>query len=360
MFSPVDHAMMTRALELAEKGLCTAKPNPMVGCVIAKNDQIIAEGFHARAGEAHAEVNALAAAGGKARGATAYVTLEPCAHTGRTPPCSDALVRAGITRVVAALSDPFSSVAGRGFTALAAAGITTEEGLLAESARWLNRGFFSRTTKGRPWVRLKMAMSLDGRTALASGESKWISGEAARADVQHWRARSCAILTGLNTVLTDNPSLTVRDPQLQSCVHPIRVVLDTKGRIPAASNVLDSSVTTLLVHADDTVPDYRSDAQGFAVRRINGHLDLAAVMTQLGQREINEVQVEAGSLLASGLLQAELIDELLLYVAPVLLGDLGRPLFADCNPLNMSERIGFRIRQAQMMGDDLRLILTRN
>ncbi len=360
MFTLTDQLMMRRALELAELGAYTCRPNPMVGCVIARGDQIVGEGFHQRAGESHAEVHALKDAGAKARGATAYVTLEPCAHMGKTPPCADALVRAGITRVVAAAGDPFHAVAGRGFTALGAAGINVEQGLLAAEARWQNRGFFTLNTRGRPWVRIKMAMSLDGRTALAHGESKWISNEASRADVQRWRARSGALLTGLRTVIADDPGLTVRIPDLNDFVTPLRVVLDCFGKTPAKANILNDEAPTVLIHANDIVPDYDDRISGFSVPRIGEHLDLNAVLTQLGQRGVNEVQVEAGASLAGALLKANLVDELLLYIAPILLGDSGRPLFADIQVDKMAERIGFSLRECVSLGSDTRLTLTRD
>ncbi|HZH42963.1 MAG TPA: bifunctional diaminohydroxyphosphoribosylaminopyrimidine deaminase/5-amino-6-(5-phosphoribosylamino)uracil reductase RibD, partial [Lysobacter sp.] len=225
-YTATDHALMARALRLAEHGAYTTKPNPMVGCVIAHGADVVGEGWHERAGEPHAEVHALRQAGARARGATVYVTLEPCAHTGRTGPCADALIEAGVSRVVAAMRDPFPQVAGAGFERLRAAGIAVEVGLMETQARALNRGFLSRIERGRPWVRVKLAASLDGRSALASGESKWISGEASRRDVQRWRARAGAILTGAGTVLADDPSLTVRLEDDTPFVAPLRVVLD--------------------------------------------------------------------------------------------------------------------------------------
>ena len=307
MFSSFDHAYMARALQLAERGLYTAKPNPMVGCVIARKDKIVGEGFHLRTGEPHAEVHALREAGEDARGATAYVTLEPCAHMGRTPPCADALVAAGITRVVAACRDPFASVDGDGFRKLMAAGVTTETGLMEGAARELNRGFFSRIERGRPWLRVKLAMSLDGRTGLASGESKWITSRAARADVQHWRARCGAILTGSGTVLADDPQLTVRLDEAVQVTAPVRVVLDTRGRVSHATRVFDDSAQTIAVHAVDIVPDYGDDIVAFAVPRDGDGLDLRAMLSQLAQRDINEVQVEAGATLCGSMMRQGLV-----------------------------------------------------
>lgn len=356
-YSAIDHAMMARALRLAEHGVYTAKPNPIVGCVIAQGDHVLGEGFHARAGQAHAEVHALRMAGEQARGATAYVTLEPCAHQGRTPPCADALVAAGITRVVAACCDPFASVDGAGFRKLMAAGVVVESGLMEIQARELNRGFFSRIERGRPWVRIKLAMSLDGRTALANGESKWISSEAARSDVQHWRARSGAILTGSGTVFADDPQLNVRLPDHIEVAPPLRVVLDSGGRLTEKFRVFDNSAKTLAVHALDTVPNYSDAMAAFAVPRLGAQLDLNAVLSQLAQRDMNEVQVEAGATLSSALLRAGLMDELLLYIAPVLLGDQGLPLFTGLNVANMSERLGLKVMDSRQIGPDFRLLL---
>ncbi|HEU0154299.1 MAG TPA: bifunctional diaminohydroxyphosphoribosylaminopyrimidine deaminase/5-amino-6-(5-phosphoribosylamino)uracil reductase RibD [Arenimonas sp.] len=357
-FTARDHAHMARALQLAERAAFTTQPNPMVGCVIADGDQVLGEGWHVRAGEPHAEVHALREAAGRARGATAYVTLEPCAHHGRTPPCADALVAAGVTRVVAACRDPYHQVSGQGFAKLQAAGITVEYGLMEAAARHLNRGFFSRMERGRPWVRVKLGMSLDGRTALASGESKWITSEAARADVMRWRARAGALMTGIATVLADDPRLTVRLPEGVDFVPPLRVVLDERGRLPALSQVLtDGLAPTLVVHGDDVVPDYDDDVRAFAVRRVDGGLDLSAVLSQLAQRGVNELQVEAGATLSGALLKAGLVDELLLYIAPVLLGERARPLFAGIDPATMAERIGLKLVESRQVGPDLRLSL---
>jgi diaminohydroxyphosphoribosylaminopyrimidine deaminase/5-amino-6-(5-phosphoribosylamino)uracil reductase len=356
-WTALDHAMMARALQLAERGAYTTKPNPMVGCVIVRKDKIVGEGFHVRAGEPHAEVHALREAGEKARGATAYVTLEPCAHTGRTPPCADALVAAGITRVVAASGDSYASVDGEGFRKLNAAGVMTETGLMQAAARELNRGFFSRIERGRPWLRVKLAMSIDGRTAMADGESKWITSRAARADVQKWRARSSAILTGSGTVLADDPQLTVRLAGGIDVTPPVRVVLDTRGRLSPETRVFDGTAQTIAVHAVDMVPDYRDDITAFAVPRDGDGLDLHATMSQLAQREFNEIQVEAGATLCGALLRDGLVDEILLYVAPVLLGDKGRALFAGLGVNLMAERHGLTLIDSRQVGPDLRLLL---
>jgi diaminohydroxyphosphoribosylaminopyrimidine deaminase/5-amino-6-(5-phosphoribosylamino)uracil reductase len=317
----------------------------------------VGEGYHVRAGEPHAEVFALRQAGDKARGATAYVTLEPCAHTGRTPPCADALVAAGVTRVVAASSDPYSRVDGEGFRKLMAAGVEVEKGLMNAQARELNRGFFSRIERGRPWVRIKMAASLDGRTALASGDSKWISSEAARADVQLWRARAGALLTASGTALADDPMLTVRLPANSEAQPPLRVVLDSRGRLPSTLKLFDAAAPTLAVNSSDVVPDYDDRIRAFALPRDGEGLDLRALMAQLAQREINEVQVEAGATLGGALLRAGLVDEVLLYLAPVLLGDAGRPLFAGLGVDSMDARLGMELVDTRRIGPDLRLLL---
>ena len=326
VFSDTDHRHMQRALDLAARGAWTTRPNPMVGCVIAHGEEIVGEGWHQRAGGPHAEVFALREAGERARGATAYVTLEPCAHHGRTPPCVEALIQAGIARVVAALRDPFAQVDGAGFEHLRAARISVESGLLQTPARELNRGFLSRIERGRPWLRIKLAMSLDGRTALANGESKWITGEAARADVQRWRARAGALLTGSGTVLADDPRLTVRLPDAE--VAPVlRVALDRHLRTPAAAHFLDGQAPTLLFHAPDATPDARFAAvECEALPAAGLGLSLPAALQRLAARGINEVQVEAGPILGGALFEQGLADELLLYIAPVLLGSDARPL----------------------------------
>jgi diaminohydroxyphosphoribosylaminopyrimidine deaminase / 5-amino-6-(5-phosphoribosylamino)uracil reductase len=356
--STADVTHMTQALRLAERGLYTTQPNPRVGCVIAHGEQVVGRGWHERAGQPHAEVFALREAGEHARGATAYVTLEPCAHHGRTPPCADALIAAGVARVVIAADDPFPQVAGRGVEKLRAAGITVETGLLRDAARELNIGFFSRIERKRPWVRVKLAMSLDGRTALAHGESKWITGEAARADVQRWRARSSAILTGSGTVLADNPRLTVRLED-EAFTPPLRVVLDRRLRTPAGSHVLDGQVPTLVLHgADATVSDHRFDhVEQVVVAGQNGVLDLHAVLTMLAERGCSEVHVEAGPTLCGALFAAGLADELLLYIAPLVLGDSARPLLHLPSLSSMADRWSLRTIDQRQLGQDWRLQL---
>jgi len=357
-FSAADHAHMARALRLAEAGLYTTQPNPRVGCVIAHGEDIVGEGFHARAGEPHAELFALRATGDRARGATAYVTLEPCAHFGRTPPCADALVAAGVARVVAACEDPNPKVAGGGFAKLRDAGIAVEIGLMREAARELNRGFFSRIERGQPWVRVKLAMSLDGRTALADGASQWITGAAARADVQRWRARSSAILTGSGTVRADDPHLTVRLADGDAFVPALRVVLDTGLATPASVHVLDGTAPTLVLHA----PDARRAAhfgkvECAAIPLRDGRIDLPAALTLLAQRGVNELQVEAGATVCGALFAQELVDELLLYVAPTLLGDTARPLLALAGLESIASARRLRMIDQRRIGDDWRLLL---
>lgn len=359
-FSAIDHQHMAHALRLAEQGLCTTQPNPRVGCVIADGEQVLSSGWHQRAGGPHAEVHALRAAGERSRGATAYVTLEPCAHHGRTPPCADALIAAGVSRVVIAADDPFPQVDGRGIGKLRAAGVVVESGLMCEAARELNVGFFSRIERGRPWVRLKMAMSLDGRTALANGKSVWITGEAARADVQRWRARSSAILTGSGTVLIDDPRLTVRLPAAEDFVPPLRVVLDRHLRVPAHAHVLDGSAPTLVLH-DAALAAPLSPAAGVIYEAValdeQGRFDLPAVLRLLASHDINEVHVEAGATLGGALFAQGLVDEMLLYIAPVFLGDGARPLLQLPLLEEMSQRWQMTVVEQRVIGEDWRLRL---
>ncbi len=357
MFTATDHAMMARALRLAERGAFTTRPNPMVGCVLAQGDAVVGEGWHQRKGGPHAEVFALQAAGDRARGATAYVTLEPCAHHGSTPPCVDALIAAGVARVVGAMRDPFPQVDGAGFDKLRAAGIAVEHGLMEAQARELNRGFLARIERGRPWLRVKLAMSLDGRTALASGDSKWISGEASRHDVQRWRARSGALLTGAGTVLADDPQLTVRLDDGSDFLPPLRVVLDPGLATVARGRVREGDAPTLYVHAPDARLPRGIDIDHVAVPTQGTRFDLGAVLQLLAARGINEVQLEAGATLAGAFLDAGLVDELLLYVAPVLLGQSARPLFDGLHIDAMAQRLKMRRIDTTVVGEDLRLLL---
>jgi diaminohydroxyphosphoribosylaminopyrimidine deaminase/5-amino-6-(5-phosphoribosylamino)uracil reductase len=356
-FSSIDHALMTRALRLAEHGAFTTRPNPMVGCVIAHGEDVVGEGWHQKKGGPHAEVFALQAAGDRAKGATAYVTLEPCAHTGSTGPCADALIAAGVARVVAAMRDPFPQVDGAGFEKLRAAGIVVESGLMEAQARELNRGFLSRIERGRPWLRVKLASSLDGRSAMASGDSKWISGEASRRDVQQWRARSGALLTGAGTVLADDPQLTARLDEGNEFVPPLRVVLDPGLATVARGRVREGDAPTLYLHAPEAKPPRGLQADHVAVPVRNGRFDLHAVLNLLATRGINEVQVEAGATLAGAFLAAGLVDELLLYIAPVLLGERARPLFDGLHIDAMTERLHLRVVDSRSIGHDIRLLL---
>lgn len=359
--SVVDAMHMAEALRLAERGLHTTQPNPRVGCVIAHGERVVGQGWHERAGEPHAEVHALREAGAEARGATAYVTLEPCAHHGRTPPCADALIAAGVGRVVIAAEDPFPQVAGQGIAKLRAAGITVESGLMRQAAREINIGFFSRIERHRPWVLVKLAMSLDGRTALANGESKWITGEAARMDVQRWRARSSAMLTGVGTVIADNPQLTVRLPTEASSrtYSPWRVILDRHLRTPAGSHVLDGQTPTLVLHSASVsaTDDRFARVECIAIAEHDGALDLHAVLALLAGRNCNELHVEAGPTLCGALFAAGLADELLIYMAPLLLGDTARPLLTLPPLADMAARWKLNVLDTRAIGQDLRLRL---
>ena len=356
-YSTIDHRMMARALRLAERAAFTTRPNPMVGCMIAHGEEVVGEGWHQRKGGPHAEVLALQAAGERAKGATAYVTLEPCAHTGSTGPCADALISAGVSRVVAAMRDPFPQVDGAGFDKLRVAGIAVESGLMEAQARELNRGFLSRIERGRPWLRVKLASSLDGRSAMASGDSKWISGEASRRDVQQWRARSGALLTGAGTVLADDPQLTVRLGDDSEFLAPLRVVLDPGLATVARGRVREGDAPTLYLHAPEAKPPRGLQADHVAVPVNKGRFDLDAVLRLLATRGINEVQVEAGATLAGAFLAAGLVDELLLYIAPVLLGERARPLFDGLHIDAMTERLRLRTVDSRSIGGDMRLLL---
>ena len=355
-FNDRDREQMRRALELAERGLFTTTPNPRVGCVIVREERVIGEGWHERAGEAHAEVAALAAAraaGEATRGATAYVTLEPCNHQGRTPPCTDALLAAGVSRVVAALRDP-NPAAGNGGERLRAAGVAVEFGLCESQARELNIGWIHRLAAGRPWVRVKIAASLDGKTALDNGASQWITSEAARADGHRWRARSCAILTGIGTVLQDDPRLSVR--AIATSRQPLRVIVDRHGELPETARVLDGA-DVLIVSATAARRAWPNNVRHVQLPGPDGRVDLGAMMALLAAQGINELHVEAGAKLNGALLAAGLVDELLLYLAPSLLGDPARGMFALPAPLTeLARRVPLRIRECAPVGDDWRLV----
>ena len=357
--STADYRWMARALTLARRGLYSVDPNPRVGCVLVREGEIVGEGWHERAGEAHAEVIALAAAGDRARGATVYVTLEPCCHYGRTPPCTEALLQAGVARVVAAMSDPNPQVAGQGLAILREAGVAVECGLLEAEARAINPGFIRRMTQGRPLVRLKLAMSLDGRTALASGESQWLTGDPARRDVQRWRARSSAMLTGIGTVLADDPGLNVRLPNVSR--QPLRVILDRQLRTPPTARTLQLPGSVLIFTAvadpDRQAPLQRAGADIVVISSAGRGLNLAVVMAELARRECNEIHVECGPTLAGALLDAGLVDELIIYMAPVLLGDQARALFQLPELTRMRDRRTLELLETRAVGQDWRLRL---
>jgi len=356
----LDQAWMQRALDLAQNGAWSARPNPMVGCVLVRNNQLVGEGWHQRKGGPHAEIVALATAGECARGATAYVTLEPCAHTGRTGPCTQALIAAGVSRVVAAMRDPFAQVNGAGLACLQAAGISVSCGMLESQARALNAGYLARIERRRPWLRLKLASSLDGRTALANGESKWITGAAAREDVMRWRARAGAILTGSGTVLADDPQLTVRlsaaDNQ-RPWLPPLRVVLDSRLSSLHCCQIRNADAPTLYIHAPGYAPppDVSINHTDLPLRA--GKLDLSAVLSYLAEQEINEIHVEAGARLAGALLRENVVDEVLLYIAPVLLGEHARPLFSGLDIHTMAQRFQLEMMETLPLGEDIRLRL---
>lgn len=362
-----DHRHMARALRLAERGLYTTEPNPRVGCVLVKDGAVVGEGFHLRAGEPHAERLALAAAGEAARGATAYVTLEPCCHHGRTPPCTDALIAAGVAAVVSAMRDPNPRVAGQGHARLQAAGIAVRSGLMADEARALNPGFVRRMEGGRPHVRCKLAASLDGRTAMASGESRWISSEASRRDVHRLRARSSAIVTGIDTVLADDPSLNVRlgpsdlpgVERVAEIRQPLRVVLDSRLRCPPTARLLAlPGETAVLCVEEPAEPRAALVAAGATVVRLpagEGRVSIAAALAWLAAREANEVLLETGPTLAGAALQAGLVDELIVYLAPHLMGDGARGLFRLPGLARMAERIALEIVDLRQVGPDLRI-----
>ena len=347
-FSAFDHAMMARALGLAEKGLFTTTPNPRVGCVIASGERIVAEGWHEKAGSPHAEVVALERAGARAAGATLYINLEPCNHQGRTPPCAQALIGAKVARVVAAMRDPNPQAAGGG-EALAAAGIRFEHGLLEDAARELNIGFVSRMTRGRPWVRLKAAATLDGRTALDDGRSQWITGEEARRDGHRWRARACAVLTGAGTVRTDDPRLTVR--KVGTSRQPLRVVVDSHLETPPAAKVLHGEKALVFAAKGGALPN----AEVVALPNPNGKVDLPKMLQELGRRGINELHVEAGFRLNGSLLREGCVDEVLLYLNPSLLGASSQGI-ADLAASSLEGRTRLRILSLERFGEDLRIL----
>jgi len=354
-----DHRYMAHALRLAEKGIATTTPNPRVGCVLVKGGQLVGQGWHERAGGEHAEVAAIASSSVPVRGATAYVTLEPCSHTGRTPPCTDALKAAGIAEVVYAMQDPNPEVSGRGAAALQAADIRVRGGLMADAAATLNLGFISRMTRGRPWVRVKIAATLDGRTALADGDSRWITGKPARTDVHRLRAQSCAVMTGIGTVLADDPLLTVR--HVETSRQPLRVVVDNHLAFPTSAATLREPGGVIVATAssdDDRLEAVQTaGAEVLQLNTARGRVDLPKLMTSLGERGLNEILVEAGQSLNGALLANGLVDELIVYLNARVMGSSGRGMFALPVLETMERAMGFVITDTRMLGPDLRITL---
>jgi diaminohydroxyphosphoribosylaminopyrimidine deaminase / 5-amino-6-(5-phosphoribosylamino)uracil reductase len=352
LFSTFDHAMMRRALALAEKGLYTTTPNPRVGCVLTQGETVVGEGWHEKAGGPHAEVVAIEQAGARAAGATAYVTLEPCSHHGRTPPCIDLIEKNKIKRVVAAMLDP-NPKAAHGGAKLAAAGIAFEHGLMEAEAKELNIGFVSRMTRGRPWVRMKIAATLDGRTALADGKSQWITGPEARKDGHRWRARACAILTGIGTVKADDPRLTVRDVETRR--QPLRVVVDSRLEIPAEAKVLSGGALVFTAVEPKKIPN----AEVRKVSNPHGKVDLPAMLADLARRGVNELHVEAGFRLNGSLVREGCVDEFLLYLNPSLLGDAAQGMADLPGFSSLEERVKMTLVSLERVGDDIRILARR-
>jgi len=361
-FSVSDYEYMALAIRLAEKGRYTTAPNPNVGCVMVKNNQIVGQGYHHKAGQLHAERNAIADAADAAKGSTAYVTLEPCCHHGKTPPCTDGLIDASVNRVVIAMKDPNPLVSGKGIALLEQAGIDVSAGLMAEESKQLNLGFISRMKNKKPYVRCKLGMSLDGRTAMKNGESQWITGSEAREDVQRLRALSSAVVTGIGTILADDPSLNVRLGG-NDILQPLRVVLDSKLQFPLNSKMIGLEGDTLIVCSDD-VDESKVKALislGVDVERCpskNGSLELSRVMTLLSEKNINEVLIEAGATLAGASLQAGIVDELIVYMAPTLLGNDARALVNLPGLDNLRDKINLNLSDVRCLGDDLKLVYT--
>jgi diaminohydroxyphosphoribosylaminopyrimidine deaminase/5-amino-6-(5-phosphoribosylamino)uracil reductase len=356
MFSASDYTYMAQALRLAEKGLYSTSPNPRVGCVLVRDRCVVGSGWHERAGAPHAEINALAAAGEKARGATAYLTLEPCSHHGRTPPCVDALIKAGVARLVAAMEDPNPLVSGRGNAKLRDAGIEVQTGLMAADSQALNIGFIARMSRGRPWVRIKIAASLDGKTALNNGASQWITSEAARRDGHRLRARSCAIMTGIGSVLADNPRLTVR--HLETSRQPLRVVVDSRLEIPVDARLLRGAgelVFTATASEGTIGALHEVGARVIVLPDQNDNVDLAAMMRKLADFEINEVLVEAGWRLNGALINAALVDELVIYLAPYLIGDAARGMLKLPELADLQGKRALSIEDMRRVGPDIRI-----
>lgn len=361
MFDPVDHRHMARALALAERGKYSADPNPRVGCVIVREGQVVGEGWHRRAGDAHAEIEALQCAAALASGSTVYVTLEPCSHTGRTGPCAPVLVQAGVSRVVIAMQDPNPRVGGNGKHILEKAGVQVETGLLADEATTLNAGFVSRMTRGRPRVTIKLGASLDGRTAMASGESQWVTSIDAREDVQRLRAESSAVLTGAGTVLADDPSLNVRSEKYETGGRqPLRVLIDSRLRTPPSARVLSLPGNTLIVCAGDEASPSADAlmAAGAGILSFPGsdrRVDLDRLLFELGERECNDVLVEAGPCLAGSFVREGLVDQFVFYLAPSLLGSAARGMFDLPGLEKMADKVQLEFVEVRSVGPDLRV-----
>jgi diaminohydroxyphosphoribosylaminopyrimidine deaminase/5-amino-6-(5-phosphoribosylamino)uracil reductase len=349
-YSAIDHAMMRRALALAQKGLYTATPNPRVGCVLVQGERVVGEGWHEKAGAPHAEANALLQASAAAKGATAYVSLEPCSHHGKTPPCADALIKARVGRVVAAMRDP-NPQAAKGGDKLAAAGIRFEHGLMEEEARELNIGFVSRMTRGRPWVRMKIAATLDGRTALANGKSQWITGPEARKDGHRWRARACAIATGGGTVKADDPRLTVRE--VATPRQPLRVVIDSQVETPPNARVLQGDKALVF---SAVAGKSLANAEIVVLPNAGGKVDLKKMLEELARRGVNELHVEGGFKLNGSLLREGCVDEFLIYLNPSLLGDSAQGMVNLADMTSLDQRVALRLHSVERIGGDLRIL----
>ncbi len=357
MFSSDDHAYMSQALQLAEKGLYSTSPNPRVGCVIVRDGKIAGSGWHVQTGQPHAEINALNIAGGAAQGATVYLTLEPCSHYGRTHPCAEALIRAKVAKVIIAMQDPNPLVAGRGASLLKQSGINVLVGLMGEWAKDLNVGFVSRMTNNRPWVRMKIAASLDGKTALNNGVSQWITGEAARHDGHRFRARSCAVLTGIGTVLEDDPQLSVRF--IETSRQPLRIIIDSQLKIPTTAKVLRGEGELIFTTTDnkERISALKeAGARPIILPSEKGKIDLAGLMQILADFEINELLVEAGNRLSSAFIREGLVDELIIYLAPHLIGNRAMGMLQLPELTDLSEKYNLKIKDLRMVGEDIRIM----
>ena len=357
MFSSDDHAYMSQALQLAEKGLYSTSPNPRVGCVIVRDGKIAGSGWHVQTGQPHAEINALNIAGGAAQGATVYLTLEPCSHYGRTHPCAEALIRAKVAKVIIAMQDPNPLVAGKGASLLKQSGINVLVGLMGEWAKDLNVGFVSRMTNNRPWVRMKIAASLDGKTALNNGVSQWITGEAARHDGHRFRARSCAVLTGIGTVLEDDPQLSVRF--IETSRQPLRIIIDSQLKIPTTAKVLRGEGELIFTTTDnkERISALKeAGARPIILPSEKGKIDLAGLMQILADFEINELLVEAGNRLSSAFIREGLVDELIIYLAPHLIGNRAMGMLQLPELTDLSEKYNLKIKDLRMVGEDIRIM----